>query len=121
MSPFSPEAAAVRAGRLVISEISFFSRRQVSFGIETTLSGRSYLSLIERLKKKGYRVDLFFLFVEGVNVALSRIKERVLKGGHDGPRQSFGGGSIVQHAISFESINRSSIRGICLTTQVRNP
>jgi len=70
MSPFFPEAAAIRAGRLVISEIGFFSQRQVSFGFETTLSGRSYLSLIQRLKKKGYRVHLFFLFVEGVNVAL---------------------------------------------------
>jgi predicted ABC-type ATPase len=27
MSPFSPEAAAIRAGRLVISEIGFFSQR----------------------------------------------------------------------------------------------
>ena len=44
MSPFSPEAAAVRAGRLVLSEIEFFSRRRVSFAFETTLSGRSYLS-----------------------------------------------------------------------------
>lgn len=85
MSPFSPEAAAIRAGRLVISEIAFFSQRRVSFGFETTLSGRSYLSLIERLKRKGYRVHLFFLFVDGVDVTLSRIRERVLKGGHDVP------------------------------------
>jgi len=28
MSPFSPEAAAVRAGRLVLSEIRFFSQRR---------------------------------------------------------------------------------------------
>jgi predicted ABC-type ATPase len=85
MSPFSPEAAAIRAGRLVISEIDFFSQRRVSFGFETTLSGRSYLSLIQRLKRKGYRIHLFFLYVEGIDVALSRIKERVLKGGHDVP------------------------------------
>jgi predicted ABC-type ATPase len=85
MSPFSPEAAAIRAGRLVLSEIGFFSQRRVSFGFETTLSGRSYLSLIQPLKRKGYRVHLFFLFVEGVDVALSRIKGRVLKGGHDVP------------------------------------
>lgn len=85
MSPFSPEAAAIRAGRLVISEIGFFSQRRVSFGFETTLSGRSYLSLIQRLKMKGYTVHLFFLFVEGIDVTLSRIKERVLKGGHDVP------------------------------------
>lgn len=84
MSPFSPEAAAIRAGRLVLSEIAFFSQRRLSFGFETTLSGRSYLRLLQRLKRKGYRVHLF-LFVESVDVALSRIQERVLKGGHDVP------------------------------------
>lgn len=85
MSPFSPEAAAIRAGRLVLREIEFFSQRQVSFGFETTLSGRSYLRLVQRLRKRGYKVHLFFLFVEAVDVTLSRIKERVLKGGHDVP------------------------------------
>lgn len=85
MSPFSPEAAAIRAGRLVLSEIAFFSQQRVSFGFETTLSGRSHLRLLQRLKRKGYRVHLFFLFVESVDVSLSRIQERVLKGGHDVP------------------------------------
>ncbi|MGA9472637.1 MAG: zeta toxin family protein [Terriglobales bacterium] len=87
MSPFSPETAAIRAGRLVLSEIAFFSQRRASFGFETTLAGRNYLRLIQRLKRKGYRVHLFFLFVEGVDVALSRIRERVLKGGHDVPER----------------------------------
>lgn len=36
MSPFSREAAAIRAGRLVLSEIKFFSQRRASFGFETT-------------------------------------------------------------------------------------
>lgn len=86
MSPFSPEAAAIRAGRLVLREIEFFAQRQVSFGFETTLSGRSYLRLVQRLRKRGYKVHLFFLSVEAVDVTLSRIKERVLKGGHDVPQ-----------------------------------
>jgi predicted ABC-type ATPase len=85
ISPFSPEAAAIRAGRLMLTEIEFFSKRQVSFGFETTLSGRSYLGLVQRLKRRGYKVHLFFLFVQAVDVTLSRIKERVLKGGHDVP------------------------------------
>jgi predicted ABC-type ATPase len=34
---------------------------------------------------KGYRFHLFFLFVGAVDVTLSRIKERVLKGGHEVP------------------------------------
>jgi len=85
MSPFAPEAAAVRAGRLVLSEIGFFARRRVSFAFETTLSGRSYLRLLRELKKQGYRVHLFFLWVDTVDVALARVRERVLKGGHDIP------------------------------------
>ena len=85
MSPFSPEAAAVRAGRLMLSEIRFFSRRRDTFAFETTLSGRSYLRLIRQLKKQGYKVHVFFLAVKDVDVALSRVRDRVLKGGHDVP------------------------------------
>jgi predicted ABC-type ATPase len=46
---------------------------------------RIFLGLVQRLKRKGYRVHLLFLFVGAVDVTLSRIKERVLKGGHDVP------------------------------------
>jgi predicted ABC-type ATPase len=85
MSPFSPEAASVRAGRLMLSEIRFFARRHETFAFETTLSGRGYLRLIRQLKKQGYKVHFFFLAVKDVNVALSRVRDRVLKGGHDVP------------------------------------
>ena len=94
ISPFSPESAAVRAGRLMLSEISFFAQRRATFAFETTLSGRSYLRLIRQLKKQGYEVHFFFLWVKSVDVALSRVRERVLKGGHDVPeavvRRRFG-------------------------------
>ena len=85
VAPFSPEAAAFRAGRMMLNEIGSFSKRRESFAFETTLSGRSYLSLIRGLKRKGYKVHLFFLCVENVDVALSRIEQRVMKGGHDVP------------------------------------
>jgi predicted ABC-type ATPase len=44
VSPFSPEAAAFRAGRLMLEEIDLYAKRGENFGFETTLSGRSYLS-----------------------------------------------------------------------------
>jgi predicted ABC-type ATPase len=43
------------------------------------------LTLIRRFKRRGYKVHLFFLIVENVDVALSRIDQRVMKGGHDIP------------------------------------
>jgi predicted ABC-type ATPase len=61
VSPFSPEAAAFRAGRLMLEEIELHARRMECFGFETTLSGRSYLNLIRHLKLDGYDVHFFFL------------------------------------------------------------
>lgn len=85
VSPFSPGTVALRAGRLMIEEITRHARRGEDFGFETTLSGRSYLRLIGGLKRRGYAVHFYFLWVPTVSLALSRIKGRVLEGGHDIP------------------------------------
>ncbi len=85
LSPFSPEAAAFLAGRLMIEEIQRFAKRDDDFGFETTLSGTTYLDLIRRLRGQGYAVHIFFLWLSEVALSLSRIKSRVLKGGHDVP------------------------------------
>lgn len=88
MSPFSPEAAAFRAGRLVLEEIAFYAKRGESFGFETTLSGHGHLGLIRRLKHQGYQVHFFYLWVSSVELALSRIRARVALGGHDVPSEA---------------------------------
>jgi len=85
VSPFSPEAAAFRAGRLMLDEIELLAKRSVDFGFETTLSGRTHLNLVRDLKTRGYSVHLFFLWVPTVELALSRVRDRVLQGGHDVP------------------------------------
>jgi predicted ABC-type ATPase len=85
VAPFSAEAVAFRAGRLMLREISLYVKRGENFGFETTLSGRSYLGLIRRLKKRGYKVHFFFLMVPTVDLALTRVRGRVLEGGHDIP------------------------------------
>src|SRR5271165_623462 len=85
MAPFSPETAAVRAGRMMLSEIRSFANRRVSFAFETTLSGRGYVALLRQLKAAGYETHIFFLWVNTVDLALSRVQERVSRGGHDVP------------------------------------
>jgi len=40
VSPFRPEAAALRAGRLMLEEIKLAAKRRESFGFEATLAGR---------------------------------------------------------------------------------
>jgi predicted ABC-type ATPase len=83
VSPFSPETAGVRAGRLMLEEIDHFARRGVDFGFETTLSGRAHLNLIRYLKHLRYGVNIFYLWVPNVEVALSRVRDRVSGGGHN--------------------------------------
>ena len=41
LSPFRPQAAAIRAGRLLLAEISGYVARGESFAFESTLAGRS--------------------------------------------------------------------------------
>ena len=85
LSPFSPQIAAMKAGRLVLNEIQELSNKGVSFAFETTLSGKTYLSLIKLLKSKSYQIHLFFLWIPSPNLALERIKDRVASGGHNVP------------------------------------
>jgi len=94
LSPFSPETAAIRAGRLMLEEIERQARSGEDFGFETTLSGRSYVPLFPRLKAQGYRLHFYFLWVSDIDLTLLRIRGRVAEGGHDVPepivRRRFG-------------------------------
>ena len=69
----------------MLEEIDVHARRGEDFGFETTLSGRSHVGLIRDLKQRGYKVHLFFLWVSAVDLALTRIKNRALEGGHSVP------------------------------------
>jgi len=85
LSPLDPDRAAVGAGRMVLQRISEFAKRRFDFAFETTLSGRSYVRMFERLKDAGYKIHLFYLWIPGVKLALKRISKRVKEGGHDVP------------------------------------
>jgi predicted ABC-type ATPase len=41
--------------------------------------------MIRHLKKRAYEVHFFFLWVPSVDLALKRVRARVLEGGHDVP------------------------------------
>jgi predicted ABC-type ATPase len=85
LSPFDPNAALVRAGRLVLERINQMSRARSDFAFETTLSGRSYIRVIRNLWGTGYRIQMFYLWIPGPDLALLRIRHRVREGGHNVP------------------------------------
>jgi len=85
LSPFDPERAVTQAGRLMLEQIHSFGKRGLDFGFETTLSGKTYVKLLKDLKKKGYLIHLFFLWISNVKLALERIELRVRNGGNHIP------------------------------------
>lgn len=85
LSPFSPEGAAIKAGRILLEQFREYSNKKMNFAFETTLSGKTYALLFKKLKREGYAIHLFFLWIPNANLALERIKERVIKGGHNIP------------------------------------
>lgn len=83
LSPFAPDALAIKAGRLMLEEMAACVARNESFAFETTLSGVAYLRHIERWRSLGYHVSLHFLGLPQVDMAIARVAERVRQGGHD--------------------------------------
>jgi predicted ABC-type ATPase len=85
LSPFQPENAAIRAGKVMLKEIETNVRQEKSFSFETTLSGKLYARKISRWRMKGYRVLLIYLSLPSVEIAISRVRTRVAQGGHNIP------------------------------------
>lgn len=85
LSPFQPERAAFKAGRLMLAEIRDHAARGDSFAFETTLSGRAYARLVPAWQQAGFRVKLFFLRLDSPELAVARVRQRVKAGGHHIP------------------------------------
>lgn len=85
LSPFAPETQAMRAGRLLLTRLRELAEARRDFGFETTLAGRGYLKVIADLRRSGYHVVLFFLWLPSAEMAVARVANRVRQGGHDIP------------------------------------
>lgn len=85
LCPSDPESAAIEAARIMLNRVQQLVETGVDFSIETTLSTRSLVSLIKRAKAKGYVVKLVFFWLRSPEMAIERIADRVMKGGHNIP------------------------------------
>ncbi len=83
--PADPEKASFQAGRVLLAEIKDKIKKGDSFAFESTLSGLTYASIIKEAKKQGYKIVIYFVFLNKVTLNISRIKKRVEQGGHHIP------------------------------------
>jgi predicted ABC-type ATPase len=85
LSPEDPDRVALKAGRLAISRIESLLEQERSFAVETTLSGRFHLGLVQRAKSRGWRVGIVYIGLSTPTVAIARVRLRKLRGGHNVP------------------------------------
>lgn len=113
LSPFDPQRASLRAGRLMLLEIRRRVRATENFAFETTLSGHTYVRLIPHWRELGYHVKVIYLSLPSADLAVARVAARVAQGGHDVPE------SVVRRRFdaglrNFQTIYRALVNSWAL-------
>ena len=85
LNPGNRDAAAMAAGRIMLTRIEELIALGKTFAIETTLSTKSYRNLVLKAKEKGYRVILLYFWLDSPTMAQMRVSQRVKEGGHNIP------------------------------------
>lgn len=85
LSPLQPSAGAAKAARLLLAEVRDAIEAHHTFGLESTLSGLTYVRTLVNARERKYSLKLFYLWLPSTAVAIRRVRERVRKGGHSVP------------------------------------
>jgi predicted ABC-type ATPase len=87
LSPLRPRLANIAAARLFLKELDRLVKSRLNFSFESTLSGLTYVNRLKRWKAAGYRIEIIYLRLPSVRLALRRVAVRVKQGGHNVPRR----------------------------------
>jgi len=85
LSAFQPESVAFDAGRIMLRRLHHLTAQRVNVAFETTLASRTFASWIRALTPTGYGFHLLFFWLPSADMAVSRVRTRVLEGGHHVP------------------------------------
>lgn len=80
INPDNPRLADIEAGRKAIELFKFAIRHNISFSMESTLSGKSILQRME-VAKKNFYTRLNYVGVDDPKINIARIKARVKQAG----------------------------------------
>jgi predicted ABC-type ATPase len=107
LSPLRPAAAEREAARIAPARVAHFIDSGSTFAMETTLSGRAQLRLIERAHAGGLAANLLYFSARDPVICLERIARRVAEGGHDVPEE------IVRRRFARSLANLPSYLAAC--------
>lgn len=82
LNSVNPESEAFRAGKIMLVHLEELVAERASFAIETTLAARSYAKWLADLRMLGYETHLYYYWLASADMAITRVAERVKRGGH---------------------------------------
>src|SRR5262245_17138570 len=88
LSAFNFDEMAVKAGKIMLAHLHDLGEQRVNFAFETTLASRTFAPWIRELKRTGYHFHLFFLWLPSPEVSITRVRRRVMLGGHGVPEDT---------------------------------
>ena len=85
LSPFNADsiAVAVEANQIMYKRIRELISANKTFALETTLASRSIARLLQNAQEKGYYVTLLYFWLNTPDLAVERVRNRVMAGGHN--------------------------------------
>ena len=85
--PADTSARDLAAGKEALLQTKARIAAGESFSRESTLSGNEIMNSMRAAKTAGFRVNMVYVAVPNVDVAIERVKHRVALGGHDIPEK----------------------------------
>ena len=82
---WNSEIDQVKAAKIAVGLRNECMEKGNSFNEETTLTGKTILKLIDKVREKNYKLHLFYVGVGSPDISKERIKKRVADGGHHIP------------------------------------
>jgi predicted ABC-type ATPase len=90
----------IQAGRAALRYLDEMIETRQSFVFETTLASNQSIRLMREAKAAGFKVGLYYVALDSVERNIERVRQRVLKGGHDIPEDNI----RRRHKGSFENL-----------------
>ena len=91
------------------------------FAFETTLADRTYLRMVDRLRRFGWWVDLIYLALPSAEMSRLRVAERVAHGGHAIPEADIERRFPRSLRHLLDDFSHRVDRCICLMNDGENP
>ena len=87
ISPDAIDKVPITAGKIYFKRLNEYFNKNISFAVESTLSGNNIFRIISRAKQQNYKIILIYTFLKNCSICIERVKNRVKNGGHNVPEK----------------------------------